>query len=395
QAMRLHVTYHKDTSPAISWLYCHFFVLHPLLTGVFYAILFKYSVEVLRRSSEGDMRPPPLSYSVLVEEYDLPLKMFAMVVFFAALVYSVISSVGLTVGLILIYFGLFVYPASLMVLASTGSLLSAIHPLLLIDMIIRIRWLYLVLTGLMMLLGNAEMNLQQLVLSRGDAAWVELIFSVVIIYFQIITYHMMGYILYQGSEALGVKRPASVASPAEEYLLTRYDQFLDQGNTAAAISELKTLIKDLPTNLELHRRMHNLMLMEQMESAAGKHASRQYIPKLLAADKGHVAACTYLECTERNIELQFKSPGMVVQLAKELRGMDKGRQVMPLLNGFHKTYPKSDEIVDAYLLGAHICCEDLSRDDLAKQLLEFIVRRYPSHPRSAEARDYLEMVRNL
>ncbi|MES9903164.1 MAG: transposase [Sedimenticola sp.] len=31
--MRLHVTYHKDTSPAISWLYCHFFVLHPLLVS--------------------------------------------------------------------------------------------------------------------------------------------------------------------------------------------------------------------------------------------------------------------------------------------------------------------------------------------------------------------------
>jgi hypothetical protein len=105
-----------------------------------------------------------LNYSVLVDDYDLPVKMFLMMVFFGMLVYSVSSSIGASVGLLLLFFGLFVYPASLMVLTSTESMPSALNPLLLIAMIIRIGWPYLVLTGLLMLLSQAEMNLTGLII---------------------------------------------------------------------------------------------------------------------------------------------------------------------------------------------------------------------------------------
>lgn len=66
-----------------------------------------------------------------------------------------------------------------------------------------------------------------------------------------------------------------------------------------------------------------------------------------------------------------------------------------MINGFHKSFPGSNEVVDAYILGAKICCEDLERDDLAKKLLEYVLKKHPSHPRAIEANQYLEQILSL
>jgi tetratricopeptide (TPR) repeat protein len=377
---------------------CIEYILEPgiALTILLYAILFKYSFEVMRRSSEGVLAPPPLNYSVLVDEYDLPVKMFLIMVFFGMLVYSVSSSVGVIAGLLLLFFGLFAYPASLMVLASTESILSALNPLLLIAMIMRIRWPYLILTGLLMLLSQAETNLAGLLSSTDPNPLASLLISITIVYFQIINFHMMGYVLHQSMDKLdGGTSNRRVTNRNSDSRLSLYKEFMDQGKVQAALGELNSLIREHPEDMELHKRMHNLMLMEQENEAAGQHAARDYIPKLLEQGKDFQAAEVFVQCKMRNIGIKMRSSIQVLQLAEALRGIGKGKQAVQLINGFHKSFPDSSEIVDAYILGAKIFCEDLDRDDLAKKLLEYVLKQHPSHPRVNEASQYLDHVLSL
>lgn len=366
------------------------------LTILLYAVLFKYAFEVMRRSAEGDLEPPPLNYSVLVDDYSLPVKMFVIMVFFGIFTYSVASSVGAIVGLLLLFFGLFVYPASLMVLTSTESILSALNPFLLVAMIIRIRWPYLILTGLLMLLSQAETNLAGLVNTNEPNPLGSVLIGIVIAYFQIINFHMMGYVLYQSMDRLNGGTPNTrTANDNGDTRLSLYKEFMDQGKVQAALSELSGLIREHPEDMQLHKRMHNLLLMEQELEAAGRHASTDYIPRLLEQGKDYQAAEVYNQCRIRNISVKMRSPKQAIQLAKALRSAGKGKQAIELINGFHKAFPDCNEVVDAYILGAKICCEDLDRDDLSKKLLEYVLKQYPSHPRVNEASQYLEHVLSL
>jgi tetratricopeptide (TPR) repeat protein len=377
---------------------CFDFFLEPgiALTILLYAVLFKYAFEVMRRSSEGDLDPPQLNYSVLVDDYDLPVKMFLMMIFFGMLVFSVSSSIGTLTGLLLLFFGLFVYPASLMVLASTESIPSALNPFLLIAMIIRIRWTYLVLTGLLMLLSQAEMNLTGILNTTDPNPLASLLIGFAIVYFQLINFHMMGYVLYQSMDRLdGGASYKKAANTNTDTRLSLYKEFMDQGKTQAAIGELKTLIQEYPDEMELHKRLHNLMLMEQQIEATAQHASSEYIPRLLEQGKDYQAAEVYVQCKARNISIKIHSSKLLIQLAKALRDIGKGKQAVELINGFHKTFSGSSEVVDAYILGAKIYCEDLGRDDLAKKLLQYILLRHSTHPKANEACLYLEHVLSL
>jgi TolA-binding protein len=147
--------------------------------------------------------------------------------------------------------------------------------------------------------------------------------------------------------------------------------------------------------MDLHKRLHNLMLMEQEIEAAARHAARDYLPRLLEQGKDYQAAEVYIQCRKRDVSVDMHSPKQVIQLAKALRGVGKGKQALRLLNGFHKSFPDSNDIVDAYILGAKISCEDLDRDDLAKKLLGYVMKQYPSHPQVIEANQYLEHVLSL
>ncbi|MEW8524372.1 MAG: hypothetical protein AB2552_15085 [Candidatus Thiodiazotropha endolucinida] len=377
---------------------CIEFFLEPgiALTILLYAVLFKYAFEVMRRSLEGDLNPPPLNYSVLVDDYDLPVKMFFMMVFFGMLVYSVTSSVGTLLGLLLLFFGLFAYPASLMVLASTNSILSALNPFLLIAMIIRIRWPYLILTGLLMLLSQAELNISGLISSTDPNPLASLLIGIAIVYFQIINFHMMGYVLYQSRDRLdGGTSNRKAANGNNDTRLSLFNEFMDQGKAQAALSELNTLIHEYPDDMQLHKRLHNLMLMEQEIEAAGRHAASEYIPRLLEQGKDYQAAEVFIQCIMRNASVKIRSSKQLLQLAVALKGIGKGKHAIQLINGFHKSFPGSNEVVDAYILGAKICCEDLARDDLAKKLLEYVLKKHPSHPRAIEANQYLEHILSL
>ena len=362
---------------------------------ILYAMLFKYSFVALQRTAEGNMRPPPLDGEVLAGEYDLPLKLYGVLLLFALAVNSIGNSVGPLAGGLFALFGLLVFPASIMLLAVTESFTDAINPLLLLRLIIDIRWSYLALYGLLFLLTIAQSNMISLLDGKLPPSLVAPVMLFLMVYFTLLTFHIMGYILYQNHETLGHRvEQDDKETDLEDQRLIHFEGMMAAGHKDAAIAELRGLLKEYPGDLDIRRRLHQLLVVEQQCDWLGKH-SRRYLPLLLKAGQEPKAVDVYLDCGRLGVTCSLDSADDHYQLARALSRSGQHTAVVKLLNGLHKCFPESETIPQAYLLTARTLCEQLNQDELAVKVLKFVLKRYPQHPLVPEVQAYLEAVERL
>ncbi len=349
----------------------------------------KYGVEVFRHTSRGELDPPPLNSEALTQDYAPAVKFYLLLFLMGFIIAFVSSALGPFMGMVASYFFMISLPACFMVLLMSDSLLQAVNPVLLIQMMVRMRWSYLILYGLLFILTTAWTNLSLLVANLTNPTLLIFFMYSVMFYFSVVTAHMMGYMILQESDNLGTY---VVADPDEDHRLDLFDSLMRQGNHEAARLELADVIEHNPTDLELPKRMHNLALADQKPLFLVQNA-RQYIPRLLDAGRRREAAEVYLDCVRQAPDSPVRlSPKHTCALAHALRERKESKPAFLLLKGFHKTFPNSDHTHDAYLLGARILSEDLNRDDLAKQLLQYLLQAFPEHERKPEVQGYLQTI---
>jgi len=362
---------------------------------VIYAVMMKYCFEALDRTTQGELSPPGLTYSVIVDGYELPAKLFALFVVFFMLVGSIGQSVGFLPSMILLYFGMFAMPASIMTLTVTNSMLSTLNPLLLMSMIRRIGWSYLILYAFLFFLSTAQATAQYFFSTRIDPSLFFPVYNGINLYFSIIMFHMMGYVIFQYHENFGEPTPAVLTSvDPETQKLSYFEQCMDEGNTDAAIAELQGLLKLEPNNTDLRQRLHTLLLANQRTDDLARHAKR-YIPLLISNNNPHAAAEVYLDCLENDKECSLQDPESYHPLVQALRERHKPDLAVQLAKDFYAKFPDNDLLPAIYLLAAKILCEDLNRDDLARKILEALNRRFAQHELAPQINSYLLTIQQL
>ncbi len=371
-----------------------FALLQPgfIITISLFFMIAKYGVEAFRPTARGELDPPPLSAEVLLNDYKPAAQIYAMMLLPGILTGIIAASISPFLGMIAGYFFLIALPACFMVLMMTESMLQALNPVMLIQMMTRMGWSYAILYGLLFILSTAWGNLSMLVIRIENPFLLIFGMYTLMIYFAIVSAHMMGYMVLQEAEALGGESPNA---PKEDGRLALFEDLLREGNNNAARLELADVIGRHPEDLELQRRLHNLALADQAGKDLLKNA-RGYIPRLLDAGKAREAADVYLDCARLVPETPLQvSSQHTCKLARALREKGASKPAFLLLKGFHKTFPDSSHTPEAYLLGARILVEDLNRDDLAKQLLQYLLQAYPEHERREEVRGYLRTISAL
>lgn len=351
----------------------------------------RYAVEVFNRTAEGDMHPPELSYRVLVEGYGIVIKMAAMLLLLGLLIGSIASSAGPFLAELTLYFFLIALPACFMVLMLTESLLQAINPLALISTMLHLGWSYLALYGLLFILNLAASNLSDLVTGLGHPELAIAGAYGTMNLFYVIAFHMMGYMIFRKGASFGT---VSALATGAENPETHLEQLIQDGRSEAARAELRDMIRATPTDLGLYRRLHNLCLRDQSNDELARNAG-DYIRRLLAANKPYDAAEVHADCERMGCQLPRLSDTETLALARAVRGKGQAKSAFSLIKGFHKTHPSSPVIPEAYMLGAQILCEDLERDDLAIQMLQYLQKAFPQHPNIDQAHRYLKTLQSL
>ena len=168
------------------------------LAGVFIVLLqIKYGFNVIASMSEGEFQAPSLPATITEPGYSVVLKQFAMFAFMSATTVAVSVKLSPALGIPLGIFFFLVLPMSTIVLATQHSLRAALNPAILVTLIYRIGWPYLLVYLYLLMMFSCSVTLGQLAFDYAGVEAAQIITSVSGYYFALVMYSLMGYMVYQ------------------------------------------------------------------------------------------------------------------------------------------------------------------------------------------------------
>lgn len=175
------------------------------LAGIFIVLLqIKYGFNVIAAMSEGEFQAPSLPATITQPGYVVVIKQFAMILIMFALVAIISVKLSPVLGVPLGVFFLLALPMSTILLATEGSLRTALNPAILVTLIVRIGWPYLLVYLYLLMMFSCSATFGQLAFELAGIEAAQIITSVSGYYFALVMYSLMGYLVYQYRHRLQV-----------------------------------------------------------------------------------------------------------------------------------------------------------------------------------------------
>jgi len=308
-----------------------------------------YGLQVIERIAQGYLHPdhfPPSATG-----FWRPLKLVAIlaVAFVPVAVLTVAIGEGLVTMLANVAVALLL-PASVMTLAVSDSLRAAINPRRTYELARRIGPSYLVLfLFLLLLIGGSPQAFELLAPALGESTWL-LAFASCFVgnYFFLIMCALMGYVLFQKSEVLGLlvigrgedeltEPSASVADAESAWRETTLGRLVASGDVNGAIALLERAQREHPDDVSLHARLHKLLLIEGTRERMNRHLDR-YLRLLLQGNPSRALALVR-EARARSDDWMPATATMVVRLARAALAAEQFDLVLALTRDFEARFP--------------------------------------------------------
>lgn len=366
----------------------------------FIFVFFNYAQSVLEATANGHMKPRPLSSEQLTGNGMIVAQLFILLFVFYLIEFAVLDLFGSGVQQIVILLLAFATPAAIMVLVMENNLLSALNPTTVASVIMRIGAPYIILIVLFyFVLQSAFGSALGILFEFIDPVLFAPVFAFVYMYFMLLAFNMMGYLLYQHHEELGfsievdVHEQAAGLTPELEVSpeLRAVEILIHEGKTEQAARELVALVRNAPSDTEVRERLLKLARLTGDMPLHAEHG-QAYIAYLLGEGKLAQAAKVFQACYEFDKMFRPAKPAQRLEIAGFLQQNNQGRLAMAVVNNLHKDFPSFEGVPDAYMMVAQLLCEKFNEDARARQVLEFIISNYPSHPQADAAREYLKIL---
>lgn len=209
---------------------------------------------------------------------------------------------------------------------------------------------------------------------------------------------LLGYAMFQYSEALGVevvgpgesraKGATSAATHARRQREALIAKMVTRGEVAEAIGLVNNDLGERPTDIGLHARLHELLLVEGSGPKIEAHATR-FLDLLMAASNTREGLALYEKTRAQFPTFTPREPAGLPLLAREALAAGRPDVAAELVRGFDKRYPAHPQIPDAYVIGARVLLQG-GQPEQAKRLLQHVVATWPATPATAEAKRFLE-----
>lgn len=376
-------------------------VLGGLLRFILWIVFLKYAFLVMERTANGQFDEPS---GVNGEAGDTAqvVRQFVLILvigLISGLLVLMFDRVGYGFGWLLMTVAI---PAGIMIIAVSKSLGEALNPARIMYFIRTIGSPYLALCFVLTSLTSSGLWLQGYLYAHMDSWLVLPLLSFVEFYFALITYHMMGYAIYQYHDELGVHAavsfeqaeaklsPGKVADP----VLSRLSLLIANGQQEEAIDLLRKELRTSWENNDLHERYQKLLMAAGKQDAALQHV-REFIAKLVNEKRMFQA----LDLCEQSLmfdpEFQLRDPNQVYELAAAAYTAKRQKLALNLMRRFDRRYPSHQHIPSVYLLSAQILSEHFRMHKEAMQILHTLQVKFPSHTLASEARQYTEVLNKL
>ena len=389
-----------------------------ILQLVCLGVLLTYANLVLYASSHGNLRPPDFDVQTISANFSIVFKQMAIYIIFAVLGYNIatllfpIIGPGATIGVLALYIlGLmFLLPAIIIMLAVTKSLFAAILPHVFIRLAWRIGWPYLALCFFLILLSLAPVAAANFLnpILAPKVLWP--IVTILSSYYLIVSYHLMGYILFQYHEKAGYKvdfdgdqdaassRSSSVApvSPDEDeksQLLNRINIFIKDGDYDSAITLIERDAFGHDMDPVMAERYYHLLKLRERSSDMASFG-RYYLRQIQKTGHAEKIAQVFLDCRGINPDFISDDADLLYLSAKSLNEMRQYHPAVSAFLEFSERYPDHPLIPNAYFFTAKLLYEKLGNGKQAMRILHHLAEKYPFHENAGFVQSYLRQVKN-
>ncbi len=337
----------------------------------------RYGLKVVQYYGAGDSIAPPLGDLGAQSGEYIFLKQVGIFVAFGFMVYLA-GQVHPAFAAVVAFLLNLMMPASIMTLAQTNELGKAINPLYLTVIILKIGASYLALLLGVFTVSSGPGLILSLV---GESLPVGIVLPLLFLmfsYFSLVTYAMMGYVIYEKQAVLGF----SVVMDDDEFyldddeferqqLLATSNIYFHEGRYEEARKLLLEGSDKYRNDMEYNDRLHKLFMILDDRKSLVNHTNF-YCESLVKQGFAGKAVTVYLDAQSKEKKFQLDTALASLEVAKLLFQQTKYMQCIILLNGFHKRFPKSKSIAEAYTICARAFSEGLNDDAKAAQLTAFV-----------------------
>ncbi|MGZ5061723.1 MAG: tetratricopeptide repeat protein [Usitatibacter sp.] len=354
-----------------------------------------YCFGILERTARGHLTAAEVFINDRTDRDYRPILQVVIFIIFMSAAILAGNFLGPVAGQVALFVVALCIPASIMVLALDERLGSALNPLRLVSTIAGIGLPYLALCAfLFLLLESSEYLADGLDLFLPEWA-AEILADVVSMYFMVSMYYLMGYVLYQNHEALGVDvhvDPAKAQQALQksggkvepEILGPETRDLIADGKLDEAASRIEDRMRREWDNNKLHDQYQKLLLLQRAPKAISRHVN-EYVPKLMREKKAARAVEVYETARKVVPDLLITDSTIILPLAAQASELRRDATAFELLKGFDKRFPDSADIPGVYMLAAKILLEKQNDFAMAQKIFLHLVKKFPQHPLAAEA----------
>ncbi len=388
----------------ISMLFTEPGFINGLIGTVLWAVLLKYAYAVLKKTAQGNLIPPQIDAQTISEEFNQVFKQITLFVVLGFLFFFIMGQMGiLMAGLYLIVAILF-FPAMIIILVTTDSLLNAINPMLFVGLAMRIGWGYLLMYFFLILLLFAPLALAQQIFPYLPEGLTAFIYLAAKNYYTIVSYNLMGYVILQYHESIGysvniedfhydqkeVQQKEEVKK--ESKILEQVNFLMKDGNHDEALA----LMRDererngLPDSA-LSEYYYKLLKMKKQTEELLSHA-KDHLDLLVRENRKEQACQVYMESLTQDGRFTPAAPALF-KLGGWLNENGKSRDAIGTFNRLIKTYPDDPMVPKALFRAAQIYNDRLMNPEKAEKILQGLLKKYPDHDFVPQIEKYLKHMR--
>ena len=377
-----------------------FFLPAPLAIGlVQIGILLaasRYGFKVAALGSQGISRAADYPRHLDPDWTHLPWKLFAIL-----LVHGIIvgwcARVSLGMAQLALLLLSFLLPASIIVLVQTTGFFSALNPLLILDTVRIIGKPYALLCFFLFLLSSGAQIAMSLLLPLFSGLILLPLFNFAMIYFGWVMASLLGYVMYQHHEALGIDAaPQADSGPdgapartpeqiARQQLDEDVAEHVAAGDLAAALGLAYEDQRTHPDDTHAQRRYHRLLLLSDKTATLLDHG-RRFIALLLRQGQTAEALKVFQACRAKEASFALDDADQTLALARSTWRAGDAQATLTLISGFDKRFKGHAAVPHAYELAARLMLQGFGRRDMAQGILATLQARHPDSEATQEVR---------
>ncbi|TCK08558.1 DUF4013 domain-containing protein [Marinobacterium mangrovicola] len=322
----------------------------------FIALLFcsglaiNYSFLCLKATSVGHMEPPGLGEAV-EGSFSILIRLFA-VFFLIAMSFNYLGQfMGPVTAVLSIITLVVVMPAVLMCFAMKDHIMEALNPVNVVGLIRKTGWPYWVLV-LFLFIMLSSVSLLSGLIGNEQHALSAIVQSSISSYYLMVEFHLMGYLLYQHQEKLGLasddieEKLLQLQSP-EKVALAHVNFCLKEGDYERVETILQDAISADPKNTRLWQRYFDVLCKLEDRVRLQKVADR-YFHHLLDSAQTFRMLRDVKKLRSLIPDYMPEYAHLRFHLANEYYNSGDARAAVQLLGGMHRRFPDYAKLVEAY-----------------------------------------------